>query len=284
MVAVGICVLWLAGKLTLEGAAALTVLSALVPLVALGTVFRRALPPAVDLRLLREGLSFGGRASVGVVATMANQRLDQLMMIPLVPPRELGLYTVAVTIASFSTALTGQVVTVFLPRIAAGESHIVPRASRCVLLVALSSSVVIALGTAVFLVPLFGEAFASARTLVYVLLIGWIFQAALSALSQGLPAVGRPGAPSVGELISLAITVPGLVLLLPSMGAMGAALITVVAYATTFAVLVVIASRHLGDHVYDYVIPRRADVTALAKQAGSYLAAVRRRVAPSRDY
>jgi O-antigen/teichoic acid export membrane protein len=219
--------------------------------------------------MVRDGLSFGSRASVGVIATMANQRLDQLLMIPLVPARQLGLYSVAVTIASLSAVLASQIVTVVLPRISAGEGHLLAQATRYVVYVTLATGALVSLATWLLLVPLFGADFAEARPLVYVLVIGGVSLAGLSTLSQGLPAVGRPGAPSIGELISLAITVPGLIVFLPTMGAMGAALVSVAAYTTTFAVLIAIAVRHLGHRPSDYLLLHRGDLASLSRLASS---------------
>jgi O-antigen/teichoic acid export membrane protein len=269
LMCVGVVALAVIGRLTLEGAIVLTLVSGLLPILALGSILRRAFPPSVDLALVRRGLSFGSRASAGVIATMANQRLDQLLMVPLVPARQLGLYTVAVTIASLSAVLTSQIVTVVLPRIAAGETRLLAQATRYVVFVTVVTGLVIAAATWLLLVPFFGSDFANARPLVYVLVIGWVSLAGLSTLSQGLPAVGRPGAPSVGEMISLAITVPGLVVLLPTMGAMGAALISVLAYTTTLGVLIVIAARHLGDRPTDYVLLQRGDLATLIRLASS---------------
>jgi O-antigen/teichoic acid export membrane protein len=181
-------------------------------------------------------------------------------MIPLVPARELGLYAVAVTIASLSTVLSSQIVTVVLPRIAAGDTALLPPAMRCLLLVVLTTQIGLAVGTILLLVPVFGPDFADAEPLVFVLLVGWLAQSGITTLSQSLAATGRPGAPSLGELISLAITVPGLLLLLPSLGALGAALVSLVAYVATFVTLLVIASRHFGQRISDYLVPRRADV------------------------
>ena len=266
---VGVVVLAVLGELTLVGAMILTLVSGLLPIVALWSILRLGFPPSVNTRMIRDGLSFGSRASVGVIATMANQRLDQLLMIPLVPPRQLGLYSVAVTIASLSAVLASQIVTVVLPRISAGESHLLAQATRYVVYVTLATGALVSLATWLLLVPLFGADFAEARPLVYVLVIGGVSLAGLSTLSQGLPAVGRPGAPSIGEMISLGITVPGLIVFLPTMGAMGAALVSVVAYTTTFAVLIAIAVKHLGHRPADYLLLHRGDLAAVRRLASS---------------
>jgi O-antigen/teichoic acid export membrane protein len=139
-----------------------------------------------------------------------------------------------------------------------------------VFVVVVGSGALIALGTQLFLVPLFGADFAAAVPLVFVLLVACVWNAGLGALSQALPALNRPGAPSIGQFISVAITVPGLFLLLPALGAMGAALVSVAAYGTTFAVLLVITTRHLDHRVTDYVIPRARDLAMLAGIVASF--------------
>jgi O-antigen/teichoic acid export membrane protein len=262
---VGVVILFALGHLTVATAAAVTMAGGLAPIASLLPLRRRILPARVDRRLIRNGMSFGSRVWLGQITTMANQRLDQFLMIPLVPTRELGLYAVAVTIASISSTLAGQITTVILPRIAGGESHLVPEAVRCSLIVASLTGAVIAVGTHFLLIPLFGADFADAQPLVYVLLVAWVSQVGLSALGQALPAIGRPGVPSIGELVALAITVPGLIVLLPSMGAMGAALVSLIAYTATFGVVLAITRRHLGNAVADFLVPRPTDLARLRR-------------------
>jgi O-antigen/teichoic acid export membrane protein len=260
-----IVALYLLDELTLESAAIVTLLSGLTSIAAMGSVLRKIGLPRVRPRLIRESVGFSARMSVGAFATTANQRLDQLLMIPLVPARELGLYVVATTIASLSKLFSGQIVTLLVPRVASGDHDLLPQAMRCQFLIVLATDVVIVLGTLVLLVPVFGPDFADARILVLILLVAWIPQAALCVLFPVMPAMGRPGAQSIGELIALGITVPGLILVLPWLGAVGAALVTVVAYTTTFVVVLIVTVRHLGHRWIDYVLPRRSDVAELIR-------------------
>src|SRR5436190_6008431 len=152
---------------------------------------------------------------------------------------------------------------------------------RCLLLVVLATAAALAVGTFFLLVPVFGPDFADARPIVFVLLIGWIAQSGVSTLGQSLAAAGRPGAPSVGEIVSLAITVPGLILLLPAMGAMGAAIVSLVAYVVTLSVLVTLATRHFGHRPTAYLVPRLGDVAMLRDLARTAWARRPRRSRPS---
>jgi O-antigen/teichoic acid export membrane protein len=274
---IGIVVLYLLHELSVRSAAIVTIASAFAPVAALLPIFRRIGRPRPDRVMTRAALSFGVRAWPGTLASLANQRFDQLLMIPLVPARELGLYAVAVTIASLSTVLSSQIPTVVLPRIAGGEKHLLPQTMRALLLTVIATQACLAVGTVLLLEPVFGADFADARPLVFVLLGGWLAQSGVTTLAQSLAATGKPGAPSVGELVSLATTVPALILVLPSMGAMGAAIVTLVAYVLNFAILLVIASRHFDQRVSSYLIPRPDDLRLVAQVFGPTLRRLTRR-------
>jgi O-antigen/teichoic acid export membrane protein len=271
--------LFAAGRLSVQNAALVAIAGGLMPAIALVPVMRRIGRPQFRAGLLREGLGFGVRAWPGTMASLANQRLDQLVMIPLVPSRELGLYAVAVTIASLSSLLSSQLITVRLPRIAAGEHGLLPQTVRRLFLVVLFTQVWLAIATVFLLVPVFGPEFADAKPLVFVLLLATLGNSAVGTLGQALAGTGRPGAPSVGEMVSLAITIPGLLVLLPSMGAMGAALVSAVAYNTTLAVLIGLSTRHFDHRVKDYLIPRRDDITSIIDSLRPVAARVRSAIA-----
>jgi O-antigen/teichoic acid export membrane protein len=80
-------------------------------------------------------------------------------------------------------------------------------------------------------------------------------------LDAVLTAAGRPGASAVGQLLSAAITLPGLLALLPPLGGNGAALVTLLAYSANFAFLLVISRRHFGGSVHDFLWIRRRDIS-----------------------
>src|SRR5690606_15638233 len=63
-------------------------------------------------------LSYGLRVQIGTLASAANLRLDQIMLVALVPPAALGIYVVAVKVSSISSILTPIVLTVSVPHIA----------------------------------------------------------------------------------------------------------------------------------------------------------------------
>ena len=256
----GIVVLYVLGVLTLRSAAALTIAANLAGNLPLVAVLRKAGRPKVDLSIVKEAAVFGPKAWVGVLAQMANNRLDQLLMIPLVSSRQLGLYVVAATLASFTTILTAALGQAVFPRVARGATELPARATRVTLAVITVGVVVLGLLTPWLLPLLFGSGFKDAVPMAWVLLVAAIPAAGIPALAYALWSVDRPGAPATGELIAVGITVPGLVLLLPTMGGMGAALVSLVAYSASFAYVLGAAVRQFGHPLRQYLFVTRPDV------------------------
>jgi O-antigen/teichoic acid export membrane protein len=252
------------GELSVRTACAVFLVSTAVSLVIVGPALVRFGQPVFDRVLTHRAVHFGLRAWPGTLANLGNLRLDQLLMIPLVSSRQLGLYAVAVSISALSTIFTGQIATVLVPRFAAGDFTLVGPAVRATILTTVATDIVIAGASLLVLTTIFGQQFGDSRGLVLVLLAAGLPQAAGSTLAQVFGAVGRPQIATIAELAALAVTVPGLIVLLPLLGAMGAAVVSVAAYSVSFGVLVICAVRQFGYGLSEVLRPRAADAELIA--------------------
>jgi O-antigen/teichoic acid export membrane protein len=261
---IGLVVLWGTGQLTVTTAAIMTLGSLLLVFLPAGLALRRRGAFRVELPLARRALAFGMRAWPGQMSSLANQRLDQLLMIPLVKPADLGLYVVAWTVFTGPTVLGRAFAWAVVPRVARGDTGIVLTASRVLLPAVLLSSALIAAVTPVVLPLLFGHEFEQAVPLVWILLCGSLpFQGQI-LFGEALSASGRPGLYTTGQMIALAVTVPGLLALLPVLGVQGAAVVSVAAYFAQFSFLLWLARRHFAESYFDLLVPRRADLRIVA--------------------
>lgn len=256
----GIAALYVTGRLTVSTAATVFILSSFSALLPALAHARSVGRPRFRRRIALDGAVFGSKVWLGTLAQTANSRLDQLLMITLVSPRELGLYSVAVTIAGASGVLSNPIASMALPKVAGADPGFAAQATRLGVLIAIATALVV--GAAVpLLVPIvFTSEFAGAVAPALLLLVGGVFSTGGAILRPALAAADRPGVGSVSEIASLVITVPGLFLLLPSLGGIGAALISIVAYAVSFVVLVVSARRRFDLPATAFMIPRPADV------------------------
>jgi O-antigen/teichoic acid export membrane protein len=187
-------------------------------------------------------------------------------MVGAVPSRELGLYTVAVTLSTASSFVTGAVGPPLGSRIARGDVHLTARALRTVLAIAVVVNVSIAAVTPVVLPLLFGQAFHSAVAMALVLFAASLPLAGTTVLSTALIADGHPGLPSWGEAIALVVTAGGLVLLLGPLGGLGAALVSLAAYSANFAFQLAAMLRLHGGSLREHLVVQRSDLHWIAER------------------
>jgi len=77
----------------------------------------RVIQPVVSRPLARQMLSYGARVQFGSWSSMANMRLDQLLLSIWAPAAALGLYVVAVSYASLLQTIPGSAALVMFPEI-----------------------------------------------------------------------------------------------------------------------------------------------------------------------
>jgi O-antigen/teichoic acid export membrane protein len=259
--AIAIIALFVRGGMTVALVAVVTIASSVAAIVPMIPGLRRMGRPRVHLGLLREAVPFSLRAWVGTIAGLTNGRLDQLLMVSFVSSRQLGLYAVAVTVASPAAQIATSVASPLLTRVAAGDRYLVSRALRTTLaLVALVDAVGMLL-TWWLLPVIFGGAFSGAVPMAAILLVAALPLCATTVLSVVMVADGRPSIPAIAELMTLGITVPGLVILLPLLGGIGAALVSLGAYSANSAFQLRAARMHFGDPLSAFIVPRRTDAT-----------------------
>jgi O-antigen/teichoic acid export membrane protein len=189
-------------------------------------------------------------------------------MIPLLPARELGLYAVAVNLSTMTNLLAGQVGTVVAPRIAAGDRAVLSRAVRLSFLVTGLTGAIVTLASAVLVGPVFGSEFEPIRPMVALLAASATAAAGGTVLSRAFAAIGRPGVASLSEFVALAVTVPGLALLLRPLGGLGAALVSALAAIAASALLIALARGEFRSRAVDYLIVRPDDVRVAVSRLG----------------
>jgi len=215
---------------------------------------------ALDRHRTRAAVAFGAKCWLGQVAGTANYRLDQVLMAGLVSSRQLGLYAIAVTVASITHGLVLAVGAALFPRVAEGDVDLAARSSR--MTVGLVGVVGAALAAASpTMVPfVFGGEFRDAVPMVIVLLLASVPLAATVVLAAALVATNEPGVTMRAELFGLAVTVPALVAFVPTTGGLGAAVISLIAYALRLAIQLRSVGRAFGAPWWSFVIPTGADV------------------------
>lgn len=252
--------LYYSGHLTVGAAAASLMAVTLLSYVPLVPLLSYARPFRYDVRLVRDAVRFGSRAWLANVTNLFNTRLDQLLMVRLVSPRELGLYTVAVTLAGFPSNFSGAVGLAILPGVVRQGDDLVPRAVRVVLAIVVLGCGGIALASWPFVHLLLGRRFSDALPMIWVVLLSEIPLAGTMALGQAFMGVGSPGKTAWAEGLAVAVTIGGLLLVLRPLGGLGAALVSLVAYSVSFGYLLVRSPRQFGRPIRAFLVPTMADL------------------------
>lgn len=258
-----IVVLYVLDDLTVGGAALATIAGSVLSLVPALPLLSRPRRLRFRWPLALEGLDFGAKSWLGGLAQLGNLRLDQFLMITLVTPRVLGLYAVATTLAGAATLATGALAPPLMTRIAAGHTELLPYAVRVSVAVMVFTNLALALVTPTILTVLFGPEFSAAIPMAMVLLAASVPYGAGMVLSAGMQASGSPLIPSVAEGMALVVTVVGLIVLLPPLGGLGAAVVSLAAYSLSFVFQVVIAHRWSGVPLRQYLVVSVDDVRGL---------------------
>ena len=272
---VAIVVLFVADALTVSSAATVLFAGGVLSIVPLVPIIRAAIPLRFDRSLAKVGFRFGAKAWVTTLSSLANVRLDQLIMIRLVDARELGLYAIAATLAAFSASFTAALGTSLFPRVAVGEHGLAARSLRTALAAVTVASVAVAAVTPILLDIVFGSEFADATPMVWILLAAGIPLAGLNILRDVITSAGMPGSAARAELIALLITIPGIFVLVPPLGGVGAAIVSAAAYSLSFGYLLLVCRRRFDTSLAEFLIVRGSDLRWLSERIREWRAARR---------
>lgn len=266
--AVGYSIFYFFGWLTLENAILIIVAGQIIcPLIMLGGVLKKLRPRwNFSWKVFREEIGYGLRSYFGIVTEFAVLRLDLITLAIFAPSAIIGLYSVAVALAEITATLASSVADTLMPEVAAAKN---PKQSA--LLVGKSLRL---MGYAHFLVliPLwiaapyilqvvYGESFVAATATLRILLLASIVWSAGLTVISGLNGFGHPGLSTIARMASTVTTVIALVVLLPRWGIIGAAVASLLGYSTLFLVALFCFLRQEHINLWDFLRPRRADIS-----------------------
>ncbi len=223
------------------------VLSALLAGAAVITVGRRV--PirqwTVSAGMVRGLSGYALQSYVGNLCWLFNSRLDQLMMSFLLSAASLGIYATSASYAGVVFSFFSAFAMLTFAKASAVDGGNEPQVRgiiRRYLLLSLALGVPISVAVAVaapWLYPfLFGAEFEAGVRPAMVLCAASVFLGLNYILSNGLRIRNQPLRPSIAEAIGLAVSVVGLLWVLPQGGIMGAAFVPLVSYVAVFGMLV----------------------------------------------
>jgi O-antigen/teichoic acid export membrane protein len=196
---------------------------------------------------------------------MLNLRLDQMLMAVFLPPRQLGLYVVAVAWSGSVSPLLTSIGTTLLPAVASADNHTraSARMSEGVRMTALLAIAVCALVAAIspFAIrSLYGVRFSGAIPAALILIPAAGVLGVNFSVQEGIRGFGRPYLVFRAELLGLAVTAISLVLMLRPFGIIGAAVASMLGYSTVAVALLASAKQIAGTSMASLLVPRPAEM------------------------
>ncbi|MFA7543081.1 MAG: polysaccharide biosynthesis C-terminal domain-containing protein [Candidatus Cloacimonadaceae bacterium] len=229
-----IVILWLTGVLSKASFFIVSVADLVLWFILLQSVVGERLIWSISLPVFKAEMAYGSLAWASSLFAYLHYRADQIMIKSYLGSSELGIYTVAVTIAellflfptSISNALYGR-----LYNLASGDDGraLISRTLRVALAVCLLLCGVGFGGS--FLIPfVYGKAYAAGTSLMLLLLPGVFFACAPKILSPWFFSSGRPQVHLRITFICLALNIALNAALIPRLGSAGAALASTLSY------------------------------------------------------
>lgn len=194
-----------------------------------------------SLQLARQIYVFGTRGQLGSLVSLLNLRFDFVFLAAIAGPAALGIYAVASKYAEVVRVVPIAANWVLYPRFARSEMAAATASSRRLMprAGAVTAGIALPLGLAAgAVVPiLFGGIFQGAVLPAQILLIGLAAEGIAGVTTAFLFGRGRPGLNSLAAGAGLVVTLSLDVILIPRMGAVGAAIASSAAYLTTTVTL-----------------------------------------------
>ena len=241
--ALGLAVLSGAGELTARRALAAFVAASAASAAFSALALASWLWPRWERRDRHEAYRTGLAIYPGMLAQLANYRLDQVVIAALLPRADLGIYSVAVAGSELGTLPAQATANALLPRESGANRR--RRFRYAAMAVAAAAAVAVAIPF-VIAIELALPRYERALVPFLVLLPGAVALAASKVLAATLTAWGAPWQASRVALLTLGLTIVGTSTLIPLFGLVGAAFASSFAYAAS-AALLLIAVRRLTD-------------------------------------
>lgn len=203
---------------------------------------------------------------IGAMSGVLLMRMDQLLLMPLAGAVQLGIYAVAVNVAELMLVVNNAFRDVMFSADAARrDDHRLHRAARLSLLITGLVALPVGASAHLWFPLIFGEEFREALPVVLVLLIATVVGVPGSIAGSALSARGRPGLRSRSLIVASIVNIIGLVLMVPSIGAMGAAYATLLGNLVSSNLNILWLSNRFGVRASGFYALKLSDFVFLGK-------------------
>lgn len=257
----------MADQLTVLNAVIVTCIApVLAAIVYVPTLRRQSTPQALEphFSASKPILKFGTQVWLGSVASMIQGRLSQLIIAPLSNLSQLGLFVVAVTISDIPLlAATAIRDVIFGISSRQADKDRITTIGRLSLLIGTAGALVLGVALSWLIPTLFGEEFYEAIAPAWILLIACAVGIPGIIAGAGLAAWDRPLARSLTVIAALMVNAVGMILLVPPLGANGAAIAGLASQVVLSVTSVYLFCRTVEVPYHSLILLKRTDLQTL---------------------
>jgi O-antigen/teichoic acid export membrane protein len=215
---------------------------------------------------VRELLVYGGLIWVGTSSGAVAQRVDQVLFPSLSSLSELAFYAVAFNIGELASVIVFAVRDVaFATEAGEPDATRIAALARVAFVASLTTCLLLICSQPLWIGLVFGSEYVESIWPATVLLVGIAFSAPGSIAGAALNARGRPGVRSAILVAAMIVNLIALVILVPMLGALGAAVASLITNFVASGIAVGLLSRQVRCRATDFYGVKLADL-ALARR------------------
>lgn len=226
-----------------------------------------------DVPLARKMVGFSGAAYIANLFSLLAARADILLLSVIVGGAPVGHYAVAVSFSQMMLLIPRSVQRVVFVRYSSSSQEsansLLPLVTRTVLLASIAMAVVAGLVVSPAVRLVLGAGYQPTAVLFVLLLPGIVARSVESVASPYFTGLGRPDVPMRVSIASLVALLSLDLVLMPTMGATGAAIASSAAAGMGAAVLVFLAAKWSGATLSHILVSRGGDFFYIRSQLGA---------------
>ena len=197
----------------------------------------------IEYKSVRQMLKYSVKVWFGDILQLANSRIDQFLIGGFLSSRDLGIYTVAVSVARFTSIFADAITAIMLPLIA-GKNSFQEKVKEMLnffknyWIFSVVFHLIFALSLPTIIPLVFGNAYSESIIISQILVVGNLFVNAKVVLGGGIMGMGFPAIMSYVEFIGMIILLIFSTLLLKMFGLVGVSTAITFSYFSQFMVLI----------------------------------------------
>jgi O-antigen/teichoic acid export membrane protein len=239
----------------------------------------------LNVSLFQSMLKYSVGSFPSTVSDFYTLRMDAFFLNYFSGASEVGIYSVAVSLASVLLYMPAAIRNVLMPYIANfSDKEMTAKLSRLLVMATTMTSVIIIPLVWVAVIPIYGKEFSFSRPLFLMLIPGSIFWGVFLLLASDIEGRGHPWRVStISTITAVATAVLGLILI-PMWNSTGAAIVSSVTQGVSMILALRLYKRMIGVNLIQLLIPTVEDLRSFVEVISHLVVNVRKTFSPSLNF